>query len=85
MKERMTWLSSSKKSAYFGFTPLSLSTMNSHSITHIQPIEEMACSTVHDLHSLFQTPPLLLDGSDLSIGNAIHYIPILYLRIPFTC
>lgn len=85
MKERMKWVSSSQKNADFGVTPLSLSTVNLHSTTHIQSAEEMACSTVHDLHSLFQTPPLLLDGSDLSIGNAIHYIPILYLRIPFTC
>ena len=85
MKERMKWLSSSRNSPDFGFTPLSLSTMNLHSTTHMLSVEEIICSIVHVLHSLFQTPPLLLDGSDLSIGNAIHSIPILYSCIPFTC
>ena len=85
VKERMTWLSSSQNSPDFGFTPLSLSTMNSHSITHIQPIEEMACSTVHDLHSLFQTPPLLSVGDWLSTENAFHSIPIVNSCIPLTC
>ena len=84
MKERMKGLYSSQNSTYFGDTPLSLSTTNSHSTTHMHHTEEMACSTVHDLHSLFQTPPLLSVGDCLSIGSAIHSIPIFYSCIPLT-
>ena len=51
MKERMMVLSSSQNSVYFGFTPLSLSTTNSHSTTHMKHTEEVMCSTVYDLHS----------------------------------
>ena len=85
MKERMKWLSSSQNSPDFGFTPLSLSTMNLHSITHMQSVEEIICSTVHDLHSLFQTPSFLWNRNDLSIKSATHYNPILYSCVPFTC
>ena len=85
IKERMTWVSSSQKSVYFGITPLSLSTMNSHSITHVQPIGEIMCSTVHDLPSLFQTSPLLSNKSDLSLGDATSFNQLVYLCILFTC
>ena len=51
MKERMKGLSSSQNSVYFGITPLSLSTTNSHSTTHMKHTEEVMCSTVYDLHS----------------------------------
>ena len=85
MKERMTWLSLSQKSADFGVTPLSLSTVNLHSTTHIQSVEEITCSTVHALHSLFQTPPLLSNRNDSSTENAFHSIPIVNSCIPLTC
>ena len=85
MKERMKGLSSSQNSPDFGFTPLSLSAMNPHSASHVHHTEEMTCSSGHDLHSLFHTPPMLSNRNGLSIENAIHSIPILYLRIPFTC
>ena len=84
MKERMTWLSLSQKSADFGVTPLSLSTMNLHSTTHIQSVEEITCSTVHALHSLFQTPPLLSNRNDLSLRDATSFNQLVYLCIPFT-
>ena len=80
MKERMTWLSSSQNSAYFGFTPLSLSTMNLHSTTHMLSVEEIICSIVHVLHSLFQTPPLLSNRNDSSTENAFRSIPILSIH-----
>ena len=60
MKERMKWLSSSQNSPDFGFTPLSLSTMNLHSITHIQCIREIMCSTVHN-------PPFIVSDSSFVI------------------
>ena len=85
MKERMKGLSSSQNSPDFGFIPLSSSNTNSHSITHVQSVEEMMCSTVHDLHSLFQTPPLLSNRNDSSTENAFRSIPLLYSCVPLTC
>ena len=62
MSERMKWLPSSQKSVYFGFIPLSLSTVNSHSTTHMLSVEEVMISTVHD--------PLFIDSdSSNDIGR----------------
>ena len=85
MKERMKWLSSSQNSPDFGFTPLSLSTMNSHSITHIHHTEEMTCSSGYDLLALFQTPSLLSSRCNISVRDATAFTQLVYSCIPFTC
>ena len=85
MKERMTWLSSSQNSVYFGFTPLSLSAMNSHSASHVHHTEEDTCSSGYDIHSLFQTPPLLSSRCNISVGDTTAFTQLANLCFPFTC
>ena len=84
MKERMKGLSSSQNSPDFGFIPLSLSAMNTHSASHVHHTEEMTCSSGYDLHSLFQTPPLLSNRNDLSLRDATFFNQLVHLCISLT-
>ena len=84
VKERMKGLSSSQNSPDFGFTPLSLSAMNSHSASHVHHTEEMTCSSGYDLHSLFHTPPLLSNRNDLSLRDATFFNQLVHLCISLT-